>query len=247
VNERIHKVIARSGLASRRRAEDLVGAGRVTIDGKPARIGQKIDPGTARVEVDGVPLPVRPGLVHLLVNKPVDVVSTVNDPQGRPTVVGLVASDTRVYPVGRLDADSEGLLILTNDGDLANRLTHPRFGVDKTYTVLVEGSVPDAALRDLTDGVALDDGPAAARAVRVVDRRPGKTLLEIVMREGRNREVRRMCDAVGHPVQRLVRTAIGPLSDRTLRPGESRPLSIDEVRALYAASGGSWQDASRQD
>ena len=161
---------------------------------------------------------------------------TAADPQGRRTVVDLVAVPERVYPVGRLDVESEGLLLLTNDGDLANRLTHPRFGVEKTYTALVAGRVADDQVQVLATGVVLDDGPAAALRARVVDRRPDRTLLEVVMGEGRKREVRRMCEAVGHPVERLVRTAIGPLRDSRLRSGESRHLTIDEVRSLYAAT-----------
>ena len=192
---------------------------------------------TARVSVDGIPLPVRPGLVYRLLNKPVGVVSTADDPQGRTTVVDLVEAPTRVYPVGRLDADSEGLLLLTNDGDLTERLTHPRYGVTKTYLARVEGVPARAALRTLVDGVELDDGPAHAVSARVVDTHGQEALVEIVMTEGRNREVRRLCDAVGHPVRRLVRTAIGPLRDRDLKPGEWRDLTVDEVRSLYGAAG----------
>lgn len=240
---RIHKVIAQSGFASRRRAELLIAAGRVSVNGAPAHIGQRIDPETAAIEIDGVPLPVKPGLVHLLLNKPQGVISTADDPQGRPTVVDLVGAPVRVYPVGRLDADSEGLVLLTNDGDLAHRLTHPSFGVTKTYTAVVEGAVADRAVRRLVTGVELEDGTAAAIASRVVDRSRERTMLEIVMGEGRKREVRRMCAAIGHPVERLVRTAIGPLSDRALKPGASRPLTIEEVRTLYRAAGVPWQDA----
>ncbi len=247
MTDRIHKVVAASGYASRRRAEELVAAGRITVDGVTATIGQRVDPDTVHIEIDGVPLPVRPGLVYRLMYKPVGVVSTADDPHGRSTVVDLAGADTRVYPVGRLDADSEGLLILTNDGDLTQRLTHPSHGVSKTYHALVDGSVDTATARRLTAGVALDDGPAAALAARVIDRRRDRSLLELVMGEGRKREVRRMCDAVGHPVRRLVRTAIGPLQDRNLRPGEVRDLTLDEVRALYAASGAAWQDAGDPD
>lgn len=206
------------------------------MDGEPATLGQRVDPDTVRIEVDGVPLPVRPGLVYYLVNKPAGVISTADDPQGRPTVVGLVPDEPRVYPVGRLDTDSEGLLVLTNDGDLTLRLTHPRYGVTKEYTVLVEGSVGAAVARALTAGVDLEDGPARALACKVVAHKPGSTLLEVTMGEGRKREVRRMFDAVGHRVLRLVRTAVGPVRDRSLRPGEWRSLRPDEVRSLYAAA-----------
>ncbi len=239
---RIHKVIANSGYASRRRAEQLVSAGRVRVDGVRATIGQKVDPETARIEVDGVRLPVRPDLRYVLVYKPAGVVATAADTHGRPTVVDLVGRDVRLYPVGRLDMDSEGLLLLTNDGDLTQVLTHPRFGVTKTYSVLVSGRVTDAAVRRLAAGVELDDGPAAAVRAEVVDRRSDRSLLEVVMAEGRNREVRRMCDAIGHPVRSLVRTAIGPLRDTRLKPGEHRDLSLDEVRRLYSAANDSWDD-----
>jgi 23S rRNA pseudouridine2605 synthase len=179
---------------------------------------------------------VAPDLVYYLVYKPTGVVSTTDDPQGRPTVVGLVDDSSRVVPVGRLDADTEGLMVLTNDGELTLRLTHPRFGVHKTYVALVDGVVDDRVVRSLTDGVVLDDGPAAAVEARLIDRSEGSSLVEVVMGEGRNRVVRRLLDAVGHPVQRLVRTGIGPLHDPDLVPGTSRPLTIEEVRALYAAA-----------
>ncbi len=236
MNERLQKLIAHSGLTSRRGAEELISQGRVTVDGVEAHLGQKIDPRTAAVLIDGVPLPVAPGLVYYLLNKPRGVVSTASDPHGRRTVVDIVASDERIYPVGRLDADSEGLLILTNDGDLAHRLMHPSFGVDKTYTVLVASEPSARQLRQLREGVELEDGPAQAHSIRILDRGQGRALLEIVMGEGRKREVRRLCDAVGLPVERLIRTAIGPLRDRELKPGEHRPLTLDEVRSLYSAA-----------
>ncbi len=206
------------------------------MDGEPAHLGQKIDPATALVEVDGIRLPVKPDLVYFLVYKPVGVISTADDPQGRSTVLDLVPSDARVYPVGRLDADSEGLLIVTNDGDLTMRLTHPRYGVTKTYVARVGGIPRRDQLRQLVDGVQLDDGPAAAVSARQLDELRDEALIEVVMGEGRNREVRRMFEAIGFPVAALVRTAIGPLTDRDLKPGSSRPLTIDEVRTLYAAA-----------
>ena len=213
------------------------------MDGRKAVIAQKVDPASARVEIDGLPLPTRPDLVHYLVYKPAGVVSTVHDPQGRPVVTGLVPASPRVYPVGRLDAGSEGLLILTNDGDLTNLVTHPRFGIHKTYIARVEGIPPDGALRQLTDGVGLVDGEARAIRALTIDEYGGEALVEIVMGEGRKREVRRMFAAIGHPVTALVRTAIGPLRDQTLKPGAWRMLSIDEVRSLYSASVGAWEDA----
>jgi len=182
-----------------------------------------------------VPLPIAPDLAYYAVYKPVGTVSTADDPQGRPTVVDLVPDGPRVYPAGRLDADSEGLMVLTNDGDLTLRITHPRFGVHKTYVVLVTGVVEAATIRRLTNGVGLDDGPASAVSARIVDRSNDTSLVEITMGEGRKRIVRRMFDAVDHPVRRLVRTSIGPLRDTSLSPGQCRPLSIDEVRALYQA------------
>jgi len=213
----------------------MVKAGRVTVDGEPAHLGQKIDPDVAIVRVDGIPLPVRPGQVYLLLNKPPGVVSTADDPQGRPTVVDLVGAATRVYPVGRLDAPSEGLILLTNDGTLTELLTHPSHGVTKTYLALVDGAPAESSLRRLRQGIELEDGPAAATSARIIDRHGDQSLVEVVMTEGRKREVRRMFDAIGHPVARLVRTAIGPIADRAIKPGEWRDLSIEEVRALYAA------------
>jgi 23S rRNA pseudouridine2605 synthase len=215
----------------------------VTVNGAIVHLGQKADPEADVIAIDGIPLPVKPDLVHYLVYKPPGVISSATDPQGRPIVTGLVPSEPRVFPVGRLDESSEGLLILTNDGELANRLTHPRFGVEKTYTVLVEGLPTPAAMSRLTEGVELDDGPARALRAKVLDRHGNQALLEVAMGEGRKREVRRMCAAVGHPVARLVRTSIGPVRDPQLRPGTWRSLTLDEVRALYEAGGGVWEDA----
>ncbi|HEX5630419.1 MAG TPA: pseudouridine synthase [Acidimicrobiia bacterium] len=236
--ERLQKLIAHSGIASRRSAEDMIREGRVTVDGMPAHLGQKIDPEVAQVAVDGVPLPVRPDLVHYLVYKPLGVVSTAADPQGRQTVIDLVPGGTRVYPVGRLDTDTEGLMIVTNDGALTEVVTHPRHGVTKTYLARVTGHPGKAVLERLRDGVDLDDGPARVLAVRIVDRSPAATLLEMTMGEGRNREVRRLMTAVGHDVEALVRVAIGPIRDADLTPGKWRTLSIAEVRSLYASADG---------
>jgi len=230
--ERLQKVLARIGLGSRRVCEDLITAGRVTVNGEVPVLGRRIDPSVDEVELDGVPLPVMPGLVHYLLNKPVGVVSTAEDTHGRPTVTSLVPSDPRVFPVGRLDMDSEGLLILTNNGGLTHRLTHPSFGVPKEYLVEVEGEPSAGDIRTLRDGVELDDGLTAPARVSTV----APSLLRIVIHEGRNRQVRRMCDAVGHPVIRLVRTRIGTLTDPTLGPGAWRPLTVDEVRALASAA-----------
>ena len=230
--ERLQKVLARAGLGSRRVCEDLISDGRVTVNGELPVLGRRVDVETDLIELDGVPVPVRPGLVHYLVNKPPGVVSTAEDTHGRPTVVGLVPAEPRAFPVGRLDMDSEGLIIVTNDGELTHRLTHPSYGVPKEYLVQVSGTSSPAAVRALREGVDLDDGPTAPAKVAVV----APSLLRIVIHEGRNRQVRRMCDTVGHPVERLVRTRIGPLADPSLAPGSYRPLTFDEVRALAAAA-----------
>ena len=229
--ERLQKILAHAGLGSRRTAEDLIADGRVTVNGEVATLGTRADPEADAIEVDGARIGVKQGLVHYLLNKPTGVVTTASDPQGRPTVVEIVPADPRVYPVGRLDADTEGLLILTNDGELAHRLTHPSFGVDKEYLADVEGRPSRGAVRRLREGVALDDGPTAPAKVSLV----GDHTLRITIHEGRNRQVRRMCDAVGHPVRRLVRVRIGSLADRRLAPGEWRELTQDELRALERA------------
>ena len=231
--DRLQKVLARAGLASRRVCEDLIAEGRVKVNGEVADLGRRVDPLTDVIEVDGALVPIAPGLVYYLLNKPTGVVTTAADTHGRPTVVGLVPADPRVFPVGRLDADTEGLLVLTNDGELTHRLTHPSFGVEKEYLASVEGDPSPATLRRLREGVDLDDGPTApAKAVRV-----SEGLIRLTIHEGRNRQVRRMCEAVGHPVTRLVRSRIGSVADRKLKPGEWRELSPDEVRALAASVG----------
>jgi len=231
--ERLQKVLARVGIGSRRSCEELIADGRVTVDGEVAALGRRVDPETARIAVDGAPVGVRPDLVHLLLHKPAGVVTTADDPQGRPTVVELVPAEPRVFPVGRLDVDTEGLLLLTNDGELAHRLAHPSYGVEKEYVAEVDGVPTRASLRRLREGVDLDDGPTApARASLVGDAPDGSALLRLTIHEGRNRQVRRMCDAIGHPVRRLVRTRIGPIADRALAAGTWRELTGDEVRAL---------------
>jgi 23S rRNA pseudouridine2605 synthase len=230
--ERLQKVLAATGYGSRRVCEDLIAAGRVTVNGERAVLGRRVDVDADEIEVDGAPIGVRPGLVYYLLNKPAGVITTARDTHGRPTVLDLVPSTPRVFPVGRLDADTEGLLLLTNDGQLANRIAHPSHGVDKEYLVEVGGGpVAPGALRTLRDGVDLDDGRTAPARVSQPD--PG--VLRIVIHEGRNRQVRRMCEAVGHPVRRLVRTRIGPISDRALPPGSWRELTTDEWRALTEA------------
>jgi 23S rRNA pseudouridine2605 synthase len=232
---RVQKAIAHSGLMSRRVAEEAILAGRVEVDGRRAALGDRVDVVRQQVTLDGVPIPLNPELETHLLYKPLGVVSTSSDPQGRQTVVDLVPTSKRVYPVGRLDSDSEGLILLTNDGDLANLVTHPRYGITKTYVVVVESEVPPAAIRRLTEGIELDDGLARARSARAIARQGDATMVELVMGEGRNREVRRMFDAIGHPVKSLVRTAVGPLTDRSLRPGQSRLLTVEEVRRILAS------------
>jgi 23S rRNA pseudouridine2605 synthase len=234
--ERLQKVLARAGFGSRRACETLLVEGRVTVDGEVAVLGRRVDVQSDRIEVDGIPVQADPRLVTYLLHKPAGVVTTASDPQGRPTVVDLVPADPRVFPVGRLDMDTEGLLLLTNDGDLAQRLSHPRHGVDKTYLAEVDGVPGERALRRLRRGVELDDGPTAPASARVVGRRSSGSAVEITLHEGRNRQVRRMLDAAGHPVRRLVRTRIGPITDGGLQPGSWRRLDAQEVRALEAAT-----------
>jgi 23S rRNA pseudouridine2605 synthase len=234
--DRLQKVLARAGMGSRRTCEALIAEGRVTVDGEVAVLGRRVDIEVAHISVDGVPVPVAADLVSYLLNKPTGVVTTLSDPQGRPTVADLVPSEPRVFPVGRLDYDSEGLLVLTNDGELTQLLTHPSHGVPKAYLVEVVGVPTAGEIRSLREGVELDDGRTAPARVAVVARHEAGAALELVIHEGRNREVRRMCDAIGHPVTRLVRTRIGPISDARLAPGEWRRLRADEVRALYAAA-----------
>jgi 23S rRNA pseudouridine2605 synthase len=233
--ERLQKVLARAGLGSRRVCEQLIDEGRVEVNGEVATLGRRVDPEQDRVTLDGVTIPVRPGLVYYLLNKPAKVVTTASDPQGRPTVIELVPADPRVFPVGRLDWDTEGLLLLTNDGELAHGLTHPSRGVPKTYLVEVTGVPSRGALRSLREGIDLEDGRTAPATARLAQATPTGAALEIVIHEGRNRQVRRMCEAIGHPVRRLVRTRFGPLHDNRLAPGQWRPLTQAEIRALYAA------------
>lgn len=234
--ERLQKVLARAGLGSRRVCDDLIAAGRVTVDGEVAALGRRVDPDQDRIELDGVPVVTQAGLVYYLLNKPSHTITTASDPEGRPTVLELVPNEPRVFPVGRLDWATEGLLVLTNDGELTQQLTHPSHGVEKEYLVEVDGVPTRGALRTLREGVELDDGRSAPASVRLLQSRGDHAAIEIVIHEGRNRQVRRMCDAIGHPVRRLVRTRIGGLADRELAPGTWRELRPDEVRALYAAS-----------
>jgi 23S rRNA pseudouridine2605 synthase len=240
--ERLQKVLARAGLGSRRACEELIAEGRVLVDGTVARLGDRADGEQQRIEVDGAPIVTRTDLVHYLLNKPRHVVTTARDPQGRQTVVELVPSEPRVFPVGRLDYETEGLLILTNDGDLAQLLAHPSHSVPKTYLAEVEGSPTPATVRALREGIELDDGRTAPARAHVVQTEAGRAAIELTIHEGRNRQVRRMCEAIGHPVRRLVRTRIGPIADARLAPGSWRSLQSAEVRALYAATQEKGQD-----
>jgi len=235
--DRLQKVMAAAGIASRRASEVLISAGRVTINGRVAELGDRVDPDVDVVEVDGDRVIVDTTLHYLMLNKPRGVVSTTHDPEGRPTVMDLVNLEERLYPVGRLDQDTEGLLLLTNDGELANRLLHPSFEVERTYLALVPGPVRRETLRRLTEGVELDDGLARPRRVRVAEEHRGKALLEVVMTEGRKHEVRRMLAAVGAPVERLARVAFGGVELGDLRQGKWRFLDRPEIAKLHAAAG----------
>jgi len=233
--ERLQKVLARTGWGSRRECEILIEDGRVKVNDEVAVLGRRVKTATDKVEVDGVTIGVAPGLVYYLLNKPVDVITTAKDTHGRQTVIELVPLEPRVFPVGRLDAETEGLLILTNDGELGHRLTHPSFGIKKEYLAHVDCSssgVSESALKKLRDGIELDDGITSPAEVGQLQ--PG--VLRIVIHEGRNRQIRRMCDAVGHPVERLVRVRVGPLIDRTLAPGKWRHLTTAEVVSLNQAT-----------
>ncbi len=234
--ERLQKVLARAGVGSRRASEALIAAGRVEVNGAVAVLGQRVDPEMVRITLDGLPVIVATDAAHWLLNKPAGIVTTASDPQGRPTVMGLVPATPRVFPVGRLDAATEGLIVMTNDGDLAQLLAHPSHGVEKEYFAEVEGEPSPAAVRRLREGVELDDGRTAPARVQVVQRGGARSALSITIHEGRKRQVRRMCAAIGHPVLRLVRVRIGPVADRRLEPGHWRALTQSEVRGLYAAA-----------
>ncbi len=230
---RLNRLLAQAGIASRRGADVLIAEGRVTVDGRVAGPGTQVAPGQD-VRVDGAPIAAE-ALVYVMLNKPPGVVTTVRDPQGRPTVMDLLDVAEHVAPVGRLDAETTGLLLLTNDGALANRLAHPRHGVPKTYRVIVRGLPGPTALRRLRGGVQLDDGRTQPAEVVVRGTRSGGAELEMTIKEGRNRQIRRMCATVGHPVLELERTAYGPLRLGRLQLGGTRTLRPHEVDALRSA------------
>lgn len=235
---RLQKVLAAAGIGSRRSCEILIDQGRVSINGEPVREqGRRVDPEVDIIHVDGERLQTKAEVVVYALNKPKGVLTTMVDDQGRPCVGDYVTElDQRVFHVGRLDADTEGLLLLTNDGELANRLIHPSFGVDKTYIATVK-ELTNKALAELTSGVQLDDGTAQANKARIIDRTKNSVMVELVIHEGRNRIVRRMFDAVGAPVSALVRTKIGPVALGQQRPGVLRVISGPQLRALYTAAG----------
>lgn len=233
--ERLQKVLARAGLGSRRACEELIRSGRVRVNGRRAELGMRVDPASDIVEVDGAPVGLDPQLTYLALHKPVGYVSTARDTRGRPTVLDLVPPKPRVAPVGRLDLDTSGLLLLTNDGDFANHVTHPRYGIAKTYVAEVSGKIPNTGVRALRQGLDLDDGPARAEEVHIKDAYGGRTIVELVVREGRNRLVRRMLFAVGCEVVSLTRTAIGPIRLGRLKAGKWRELGRRDVVALLGS------------
>ncbi|MEX1047695.1 MAG: pseudouridine synthase [Actinomycetota bacterium] len=235
--ERLQKALARAGMASRRGSEELISRGRVTVNGRIASLGDRVDPASDEVTVDGHQVPLNPELRYFAINKPVGVVSTLSDPQGRTDLTTLLPKEPRVFPVGRLDYESEGLLLVTNDGELANRITHPRYGVEKEYLAEVEGLPSTKHESKLRAGLDLEDGPARVLRVRAMSSSRGKGALRLVMGEGRKREVRRLLAAVGLPVTRLVRLRVGPINLGQTAPGEVRELSPMEIRALYEAAG----------
>ncbi|GAA1857821.1 pseudouridine synthase [Myceligenerans crystallogenes] len=234
---RLQKVLAQAGMGSRRACEELIADGRVEVDGVlVTELGVRVDPATAAIHVDGMRLQLDQDKITLALNKPHGVVSTMHDPEGRRTVADLIKDrDQRLFHVGRLDADSEGLLLLTNDGDLANRLAHPRYEIPKTYVVTVEGAIYPRIVKDLTHGVELEDGLARMDSVKVLQATDELSLLEVVLHEGRNRIVRRMFDAVDRPVTRLVRTRIGPVAMGELKPGRTRVLGQVELGQLMSS------------
>lgn len=247
--ERLQKILSQAGIASRRAAEKMIAEGRVTVDGVVASIGMQADAALQTICVDGAPIRKAEAHVYFLLNKPKGYISTAKDDRGRKTVLDLLPEvEARIYPVGRLDNDTEGLLLLTNDGELMNGLLHPAQEIWKTYVAQVEGQPTKQALQKLKQGVALEDGVTAPAKVRVLDwsEKSGRTKLEISIHEGKNRQVRRMCEAVGHSVQALKRTEFAGLSLSGVRRGEHRALSTDEVAYLYELANLSAPDKKRE-
>jgi 23S rRNA pseudouridine2605 synthase len=235
---RLQKLLARSGVASRRRCEELMLAGLVEVDGEVVtRLGTKVDPRTAVIRVEGRRLPPVSAHAYLVLNKPRGVVSTMSDPEGRRTLSDFVAErPERLFHVGRLDTDTDGLILLTNDGDFAQRVAHPSYELDKTYVAEVAGVVTRAVVKRLLAGVTLEDGPVEVSGAKVLSTQGDRSIVELVIHEGRNRVVRRLLEEVGHPVRRLTRTAIGPVLLRGLRSGELRELTSDELGTMLDAA-----------
>jgi 23S rRNA pseudouridine2605 synthase len=236
---RLQKVIAAAGLASRREAEEMIVDGRIEVNGRlVTELGTRVNPERDHIRLDGARIPPQRHHVYLALNKPKGVVSTMEDPQGRPTLTDyLPRKSTRLFHVGRLDVETEGLIILTNDGDFAQRLSHPSFEIDKVYLVEVDGVMDNHGLKRLSKGVTLDDGFIKADKVKLVSRSGSKTLIEVSLHSGRNRVVRRMMDTVGYPVSRLARIRIGPIRLGNLPSGQTRPLSLGEIGSLYDKAG----------
>ncbi|MQA62811.1 MAG: pseudouridine synthase [Actinophytocola sp.] len=239
---RLQKVLAKAGIASRRGAEELIAQGRVSVDGEIVReFGRRVDPESSVIHVDGARVVVREDLVYLALNKPKGVHTTMTDDRGRPCVGDFVRrhsnADAGLFHIGRLDADTEGLLLLTNDGELAHRLMHPSYEVFKTYLAEVDGAVPRGIGKQLRAGIELEDGPVKVDKFRVVDALPGRTMVEVVLHEGRKHIVRRLLAEIGHPVHRLVRTAIGDVHLGDLKPGKLRALNRKEIASLHAVVG----------
>ena len=236
---RLQKVLAAAGIGSRRACEVLISEGRVSVNDAPVlEQGMRVDPETDVIRVDGMRIQTSSGQVYLALNKPKGMVTAMTDPEGRPSVGDLVADRReRLFHVGRLDADTEGLLLLTNDGELAHRLSHPSYEVPKTYLAELLGPLPRDVGRQLRAGVELEDGMAKVDSFKLVDSAANRVLVEIVLHEGRKHIVRRMLEAVGHPVQRLVRTAVGPVQLGAQKSGRLRPLSRQELGALYELVG----------
>jgi 23S rRNA pseudouridine2605 synthase len=235
--ERLQRTLARAGYGSRRSAEGLIAEGRVTVGGRVAELGDRVDPSRASIAVDGVPIPANPELRYFAFNKPQGVTSTLADRHAARSLAEFIPAGPRVFPVGRLDRDSEGLLLLTNDGALANRLQHPRYGVEKEYLVEVDGAFSRSAAGKLQRGVRLEDGVARPIRVEPVQQASARSALTVVMAEGRKREVRRMLEAVGHPVRRLIRVRQGPVHLGRLAPGNTRALTSQEIAELYRTTG----------
>ncbi len=236
--QRLQKLLGAAGLASRRVIEQMINDQRIHVNGEIAVLGTKAT-STDSITLDGEPVVLDAKTKTYLLNKPLDVISTASDEQGRQTVVDLINTDERLFPIGRLDAQTTGLILISNDGELTYKLTHPKFGVEKKYVARVHGHIHEADVERLRKGVELDDGMTAPAKVRVLARKSNESLLEMTIHEGRNRQIRRMVSAVGHPIVSLHRSQIGPISDAKLLPGQYRELSVSEIHDLYACAGAS--------